>query len=161
MTNLKTEPSTDRSLRGELWNDSHSQKMTLIMYVIPLGRYHLSATIRIAPFATVLRSASRYPDWLHHTLTTSQSIPSLMPFPSIAEHATMLQFRSLSSPKRSASDISPAPLAPGWSCLFANTRSAASRSSSSLSIAASSSDAVFSRSMSVESMTNITAAVFV
>jgi hypothetical protein len=102
--------------------------------------------------------------WLlldYHILSTytSQSMPSDMPLPSIAEQATILQFRSLSSPSLSASDISPAPCAPGWSCLFANTRSAASRSSSSLSIERSSSAAISRRSMSVESMTKITAAV--
>ena len=46
-------------------------------------------------------------------LTTSQSMPSGTPRPSMAEHATILQLRSLSSPSRRASDISPAPLAPG------------------------------------------------
>jgi hypothetical protein len=54
----------------------------------------------------------------HWRLTTSQSMPSLMPRPSIAEQAMMLQLRSLSSPSFSASEMSPAPFAPGWSCLF-------------------------------------------
>lgn len=92
-------------------------------------------------------------------LTTNQSIPSFRPFPSIAEHATILQFRSRSSPSFRASEISPAPLAPGWSCLLAKTNRAASRSSSSFSMAASSSAAVPSRSISVESITKTTAAV--
>lgn len=47
------------------------------------------------------------------TVFTSQSIPSLIPLPSMAEHATILQFLSRSSPKCNASDISPAPFAPG------------------------------------------------
>lgn len=92
-------------------------------------------------------------------LTTSQSMPSLTPVPSTAEQAMMVQLRSLSSPRRRASEISPAPFAPGWSCLLANTKRAASFSSSSLSSVASSSAAVCSRSMSVESMTKMTAAV--
>ena len=46
-------------------------------------------------------------------LTTSQSIPSLTPLPSIALHPTILQFRSFSSASASASLISPAPFAPG------------------------------------------------
>lgn len=50
---------------------------------------------------------------LEFALTTSQSIPSFTPLPSTAEQAMMLQLRSRSSPKRSASEISPAPLAPG------------------------------------------------
>lgn len=92
-------------------------------------------------------------------LTTSQSMPSSSPLPSMAEHATMLQLRSRSSPSFKASEISPAPLAPGWSCLLAKTRRFASRSSSSFSMAASSSAAVPRRSISVESITKITAAV--
>lgn len=92
-------------------------------------------------------------------LTTNQSMPSSIPFPSIAEQATILQFRSRSSPSFKASDISPAPLAPGWSCLLANTSKFASRSSSSFSMVANSSAAVPSRSMSVESITKTTAAV--
>lgn len=44
---------------------------------------------------------------------TSQSMPSLMPLPSITEQATILQFLSRSSPSFKASEISPAPCAPG------------------------------------------------
>ena len=47
------------------------------------------------------------------TVDDSQSIPSLIPFPSIHEQATIDQLRSRSSPSFNASEISPAPFAPG------------------------------------------------
>ena len=47
------------------------------------------------------------------TTYTSQSMPSLIPLPSITEQATILQLRSRNSPSFSASEISPAPCAPG------------------------------------------------
>lgn len=52
----------------------------------------------------------------------SQSIPSLMPFPSMTEQATILQFRSLSSPNFKASEISPAPCAPGYTLLVKHNK---------------------------------------
>jgi hypothetical protein len=117
----------------------------------PTGWFAKSRIVSIQP-------PKQYLEYLGRR-TTNQSMPSLIPLPSIAEQATILQFRSRSSPNFNASEISPAPLAPGWSCLLAKTSRAASRSSSSFSMADSSSAAVPSRSISVESMTKTTAAV--
>lgn len=68
----------------------------LLMRLQPRSRFYaMFLTVQFAASTRV--NIALYREKGTYLLTTSQSIPSFIPFPSIAEQATMLQFLSLSS----------------------------------------------------------------
>ena len=94
-------------------------------------------------------------DYFRFRFFASQSSPSYKPSPVVAQVACMFQVRLPRPLRPSFSVISTRDIAFGKSCLFANTRRIASRSSSSRSIFSSSLRASPTRSRSLLSTTKI------